>query len=174
MQNGAFVGPRKLSILCTLLALSASPLLYAGGDDCTFDQNYQIKRVAEMAARHPGGRMSADRRMVSWRSADGSVLSVAHGGCADLGTTIRLSYPSGRRPDNRVALRRLFAAVSAYWSPADAKDMVAAFASGAFTARAQGRELVELELVRSEDSPFPLGLTVSITPMELAVTWTQG
>lgn len=168
------MGPRKLSILCALLALCASPLLHAGDDDCTFDQDYQIKRVAEMAARHPGGRVSADRRMVSWRSADGSVLSVAHGGCADLGTTVRLSYPSDRRPDNRIALRRLFAAVSEYWSSAEARDMVAAFASGAFTARARDRELVELDLVRSEDSPFPLGLIVSITPTELAVTWTQG
>ncbi|UHQ23234.1 hypothetical protein LVB77_00540 [Lysobacter sp. 5GHs7-4] len=174
MRNAVDVGSRKLSWLCALLALFASPLSYAGDDDCSFDQDYLIKRVAEAAARHPGGRISADGHVVSWRSADGSVLSVAYGGCVDLGATVRLRYPSDRRPDNRIALRRLFAAVSTYWSPADAQGMVAAFASGAFSVRAESRELVELDLSRDEESPFPLGLTLSITPTELAVTWTDG
>lgn len=174
MRNGVRVGSRKLSMLCALLVLCTSPSLRAGDDECTFDQDYQIKQVARMAARHPGGRMSEDLRMVSWRSADGSVLSVAHGGCVDLGTTVRLRYPSDRRPDNRIALRRLFAAVSTYWSPADAENMVAAFANGAFTVRAQDGERVELDLTRGEHSRFPLGLSLSIAPTELAVTWTEG
>ena len=165
---------RIASISFALLAACASVPLHAADDDCSFDQDYQIKRMAEIAVRHPGGRMSEDRRMLSWRNADGSVLSVAHGGCADLGKTVRLSYPAGRRPENRIALRRLFAAVSEYWSPADARGMVAEFARGSFAVRASQRDLVELDLLHSDDSQFPLGLTLSIQPTELAITWTEG
>lgn len=174
MRNGACVRSRKLSMLCALLALCASPLLYAGDDDCSFDRDYQVKRLAERAARHPGGRVSADGHEVSWRMADGGVLSVEYAGCVDLAANVTLRYPSDRRPDNRIALRRLFAAVSTYWSPADAERMVAAFASHAFSVRADSRDLVELDLTRDEGSQFPLGLTLSITPTELAVTWSDG
>lgn len=174
MRNAADVGSHKLSWLCALLALCTSPSLYAATVDCSFDQDHQVKLIGERAARHPGGRISADGHMVSWRSADGSVLSVEYAGCVDLAASVTLRYPSDRRPDNRIALRRLFAAVSTYWSPADGQRMMAAFASNAFSVRAESHDLIELDLARDEGSQFPLGLTLSIRPTELAVTWTDG
>ncbi|RDZ26425.1 hypothetical protein [Lysobacter silvisoli] len=165
---------QRIIVVLAWLLVSVSGLSHAETFECSFDQANQIKRIAEAAARRPGGRIGEQGHAVSWRNADGSVLSLSHGGCADLGTTIRLNYPPGKRPEVRIALRRLFAAVSERWSKADADNMVAAFAQHQFETRSESPKLTELDLQRGDGSAFPLGLTLSITPAGVAVTWTEG
>jgi hypothetical protein len=74
------------------LATLLSTTLWAA-DDCTFDQDNQVKVLTAVAQSEPGASLDLERREVSWGTAGTDSTVFAYGGCADLGSTASRTTP---------------------------------------------------------------------------------
>lgn len=164
---------KNLLVIACMMALVAAPAPLLASEECDFDQAYLASKLLDLAARHRGGTVDARERHVVWQLLDGGSVVVAHGGCVDLGTSIRLTFAPGRRPATREAIGRLLAVVSQYWAPRDAKHIAAVLAAGKFEARVGGDGTVEFEADRDPDSPFAFGFTVTLSATNVAVFWQE-
>lgn len=157
------------------LVLLLAPVVGAGQglpEDCSFDQAGIASDLEAIAARNPGGRMDLADRRVEWTLASGDRVRVARGGCYDLGVTISITFAAGHRPPKAIALERLLATVSTYWSARDAKAIAAELA-------AQGLQLESLangdqQLEASSSAAFFQGFTILMSGDEISVSWMSG
>lgn len=154
-----------------LLAFAVFPTQAAGIDDCTFDQAYLAQARDALARRHPGGTVDADG--VSWRLDSGDVVTVGHGGCVDLGTTIRISFAPGSRPTTEQAVSRLLAVTARYWSAEDARRIAATLSQRKFVTRVFEHGAIEYQSTRDEQSRFTFGFTLTVSADEVSVSWTD-
>ncbi len=74
------------------LATLLSPTLWAA-DDCTFDQDNQVKVLTAVAQSEPGASLNLERREVSWGAVGTDLTVFGYGGCADLGSTVSRTTP---------------------------------------------------------------------------------
>ena len=158
-------------LLGALLVPAANPALAADADDCTFDQAYLAQARAELARRHPGGRVDADG--VSWRLDTGDVVTVGHGGCVDLGTVVRIAFAPGSRRTTEQAIDRLLAATARYWSAEDARHIAATLSQRKFVTRVLDHGAIEYESTRDETSRFAFGFILSVSADAASVSWTD-
>lgn len=151
----------------------------SAADDCTFDRQAQRQRMREAAARQ-GGRLDADANTATWRRPDGDTVSVAYGGCADLGTSVTLRYGMQRRaPSASEAIERLLAAVARYWSPAEAAYVGKAIRAARDQA---GQDQIAHDEAGTvvivgplEPGPgFSFGFELRLTPEQATLSWQGG
>ena len=166
-----------------ILALSAGLGLCIGqasaqtsaSDDCTFDQHAQKQRMREAAARRSGGRLDADANTATWQRRNGDTVSVAYGGCADLGTTVTLRYGRERRaPSVRDAIGRLLAAIETYWSPAEAAYVGKAIRAAQDRAVRGETGTVDIAGPLEPGPGFSFGFELRLTPEQASVSWQGG
>jgi hypothetical protein len=69
------------------LAALLSPALQAA-DDCTFDQDHQLKVLTAVAQAAPGASLNLEQREVSWGAAGTDSTVFVYGGCVDLGSMV--------------------------------------------------------------------------------------
>ncbi|MEH6416292.1 hypothetical protein [Pseudomonas sp. CGJS7] len=120
------VGAVALMLLSPLACAAAEPAL-----ECDFDQAYLAKRLQQAASRNGGARLDAADKTATWRLRNGETVQVTHGGCVDLGTTVRLIYAKGRpAPSREAAVERIIGIAERYWSAADARRIEAAYRRG--------------------------------------------
>jgi hypothetical protein len=81
-----------MKIIVFILATLLSPTLWAA-DDCTFDQDYQVKVLTAVAQSEPGASLDLERREVSWGAVRTDSTVFGYGGCDDLGSTVSCTTP---------------------------------------------------------------------------------
>ena len=160
------------SVVC-ILALTASSGSLLANAGCAFDQAYLARSLEDLAARNPGGLVNLGSNEVSWRLPNGQVVSVGHGGCVDLGTTVKLTFPGNAEPTTKEAVRLLLAAVSRYWSRQDSQNIASILANRKFKAHINAGGVVEIEADQDPDSPFFFGFTITLSGKEAAVSWQE-
>jgi hypothetical protein len=94
--------------LSVALFLCCVPLGSGADEDCSFDQDHQASVIASIAARFPGGSVSATDRLVTWTNPAAGTTTFEYGGCADLGSVITRStaLPAPRSREQVFALAR--------------------------------------------------------------------
>jgi hypothetical protein len=97
------------------LATLLSSTLWAA-DDCTFDQDNQMRVLTAVAQSEPGASLNLERREVSWGAAGTDYTVFAYGGCEDLGSTVSRTTPmkAPRTQEQVFALARALA--ERFWS----------------------------------------------------------
>jgi hypothetical protein len=156
----------KIHALAALLLATSLPAL-ALSQKCTFDQKVVASELQLMARRHPGYRMVAGGSAVEWAQRSGYTVRLSYGGCEDLGAEILVRGEKGERGPG---MQELIAAVSRYWSPAQARDLESALASGKLTRVVDG-DTTFLEASGSVSSAFPLGFTIGFSKHEVSLSW---
>ena len=152
-----------LAALLLATSLSASAL----SQECTFDQTVVASELQLMARRHPGYRMVAGGSAVEWAQRGGYTVRLSYSGCADLGAEVLVRGEKGKRGPG---MQELIAAVSRYWSPAQARDLESALASGKLTRVVDG-DTTFIEASGSVSSAFPLGFTIGLSKYQVALSW---
>jgi hypothetical protein len=97
------------------LAALLSPTLWAV-DDCTFDQDHQVKVLTAIAQSEPGASLNLESREVSWGAVWTDHTVFAYGGCEDLGSTVTRTTPmkAPRTQEQVFALAKALA--ERFWS----------------------------------------------------------
>jgi len=128
---------RLALVVASLLAL---PL--QAEDECSFDQENQLKVVASVAASLPGGVIDAAGHLVTWSSRTQDITTFGYGGCADLGSVVTRStvLPAPRTQKQVLVLARQLA--EQFWNnkatrvePLAAEALVRALEQATFTER---------------------------------------
>ena len=164
---------KRIAIATLLIALLALPALTSVKDECDFDQAYLADYLEEVSARNPGGTVNLADREITWYPGNGSVVVVGHGGCVDLGTSIKQYYPRSSRPSTEQAISDLLKAVSKYWSSQISKDIAGILAKQMYTKNILADGTVEIEAAPRPDSSFPFGFTIVVSDTDAAIGWQE-
>ena len=157
------------------LCIGPASAQVSASDGCIFDQQAQKQRMREAVARRSRGRLDADANAATWQRRNGDTVSVAYGGCADLGTTVTLRYGGERRaPSTRDAIGRLLAAIETYWSPAEAAYVGKAIRAAQDRAVRDETGTVDIAGPLEPGPGFSFGFELRLTPEQASVSWQGG
>ena len=164
---------KNIYIAMFLTTLLSFPGFSSVEDECDFDQAYLANYLIEVSARNPGGTVNIADREISWHSDNGAVIVVSHGGCFDLGTSIKQQYPPTFKPSTEQAISDLLRAVSKYWSSKVSKDIAVILATPMYTRNILSDGTVEIEATPGPGSPFPFGFTIVVTDKDATIGWQE-
>ena len=157
--------------LITIALLLGPPSLAMGADTCDFDQAAVARQLAERAARQPGATFDRRSGAFRWRLASGASVTVWHGGCVHLATTVTLTFDKRTVPSEAQAVASLRKALADHWSTASARAFDTAWRAGQFGARHATGRGAEYSVAESDD--FPLGATLLVSPTEATLSWDE-
>ncbi len=164
---------KQIYIATFLTTLLVFPGFSSTGDECDFDQAYLANHLMEVSARNPGGNVNLADREITWYQDNGAVIVVGHGGCFDLGTSIKQCYPPPSRPSTEQAISDLLKAVSKYWSSRDSKELAEILAKQKYTKKILEDGTVEIEATPEPGSPFPFGFAIVVTDKDATISWQE-
>ena len=156
-----------------LTILLAFPGFISAEDDCDFDQTYLANYLTAVSARNPGGTVNLHEQKITWYPDDGAVVVVSHGGCVDLGTSIKQYYPPTSRPATEQAISDLLKVVSKYWSSQVSGDIAVILAKQMYTRNILADGTVEFEVAPGQASAFPFGFTIMVSNKDATIGWQE-
>lgn len=141
--------------------------------DCDFDQAHLAQRLRQAAARHGGAKLDPLEKTATWSLPGGETVQVGHGGCVDLGTSVKWVYAKGRpAPTREVAVKRAIEAVATYWSATDARRIEAAYRRGNLQERPVRPGVIELSGPLDPDG-FSFEFHIEQSDQGVTVSWQE-
>lgn len=156
-----------------LMTLLAFPGFISAEEECDFDQAYLANYLIEVSARNPGGTVNLQEQEITWYPDDGAVVVVSHGGCFDLGTSIKQYYPPTSKPATEQAISDLLEVVSKYWSSQTSEDIAVILAKQMYTRDVLADGTVVFEVTPGQASAFPFGITIVVSNKDATIGWQE-
>jgi hypothetical protein len=105
-----------MKAMTLVISMLAVPALAPAAGNCTFDQDTQRQKLAQVAALIPGGTLEQKGYEAHWRSPATGDTVLRFGGCADLGSSVERLTPATKPRTREEVIRVALELAETFWS----------------------------------------------------------
>jgi hypothetical protein len=105
-----------MKVATLVVSLLLTPALAPAAGNCTFDQETQKQKLAQVAALIPGGTVEQKGFEAHWRSAASGDTVLRFGGCVDLGSSVERKTPATKPRTREEVIRVALELAETFWS----------------------------------------------------------